>query len=195
MAFKFTQEFYALELSRILRIAAGTDVHVFGYGSLMWAPEKGLHSPRPGRVFGYSRMLGVYSIRYRGTPQNPGLVLGLDRGGSCWGKIYSVRGMQKREMIEKLFRREMFAGVYEAKFLRVHEKDDGVVWALAFVSRRDHDCYAGGLDLEEQVRLVSKACGERGPCIEYLQRTQKHLMEEGMGCAQIARVLEKVGPV
>ena len=66
------------------------DLWVFGYGSLMWSPGFGYKQKALGRAHGYHRALCILSTRYRGTQRKPGLVMGLCRGGSCWGMAFRV---------------------------------------------------------------------------------------------------------
>ncbi len=190
--FKFTQEFYDRELERTLLLVKGREVHVFGYGSLMWSPEPRFTNPRLARLYGYRRALSVRSTCYRGTHRRPGLVFGLVPGGSCWGKIYSVPKRDQHDMVAELFDREMFAGVYEPRLLWVRPQGGGRVESLAFVTRRTHSSYAHGLDLGEQASMVASARGERGTCLEYVVRTQKCLEGEGVPCPGIMRLLDRI---
>ncbi len=193
MPFEFTQEFYRSELERTVRRAAGLRLHVFGYGSLMWHPEPRFGRPRLARLHGFSRRLSVYSKHYRGTEENPGLVFGLVAGGSCWGKAYPVARRHQAEMIGDIFAREMFAGVYEPRIVRVFAGPGDALDALTFVARRDHTSFAGRLGLGEQARLVRVAVGSRGPCVDYLLLTHRHLAEEGVPCPNLGRLLDRLG--
>src|SRR3546814_5730407 len=90
----------------------GEGFWVFGYGSLMWHPGFPHVEARPARLRGLHRSFCVYSHRYRGTPQAPGLVLGLDRGGSCHGMAFCVPAAEGEEALDYLFEREMMTGIY-----------------------------------------------------------------------------------
>jgi cation transport regulator ChaC len=85
---------------------------VFGYGSLIWNPEVDFNRSELGRVHGYHRAFCIRSTRYRGTPEQPGVVLGLERGGSCVGVAYRLRHDTRRHSIERLYEREMLNRVY-----------------------------------------------------------------------------------
>ena len=93
------------------------DLYVFGYGSLMWRPGFRFIECSVARIYGYHRRLAVCSWHYRGTPQKPGLVFGLDKGGSCYGMLYRVATKNKGRILRYLFRREMFANVYMPRLL------------------------------------------------------------------------------
>ncbi|MCB2099802.1 MAG: gamma-glutamylcyclotransferase, partial [Rhodobacterales bacterium] len=137
------------------------DIWVFGYGSLMWRPGFTYQEMRQARLQGYHRALCVYSHHYRGTPERPGLVLGLDRGGCCVGMAIRVAARDSEAVIDYLWQREMLNDVYLPKWLPV-TTDKGKVDALCFVVRRDHEQYARGLSLEESARLVAQGYGDRG---------------------------------
>src|ERR1700736_3749246 len=88
------------------------DLWVFGYGSLMWRPGFDFIEQVPARLIGEHRALCVYSFDHRGTPEKPGLVLGLDRGGACRGIAFRVRDTQRHATIEYLRSREQTTNVY-----------------------------------------------------------------------------------
>ncbi len=121
------------------------DFWVFGYGSLMWDPGFAHDECCDARIFGYHRAFCIYSHRYRGTPERPGLVLGLDRGGSCWGKAYRVSPCRVEETIAYLWEREMVTGVYEPRTVTVRAKSGREISGHAFVVDRRHQQDTGGL--------------------------------------------------
>src|SRR5260221_7439916 len=115
-------EFYnvrEMELSKFLTLVPRGDLWVFGYGSLMWAPDFSYAERKTGRVHGYHRSLCILSNRYRGTPDKPGLVMGLCRGGSCWGMAYRVPSGYAKQVLDTLWQREMLNKVYMPKFVPV----------------------------------------------------------------------------
>ena len=75
---------------------------MFGYGSLMWRPGFDFIEQVPARLIGEHRALCVYSFDHRGTPEKPGLVLGLDRGGACRGVAFRVAAKQRGDTIDYL---------------------------------------------------------------------------------------------
>lgn len=157
----------------------GEDFWVFGYGSLMWHPGFPHVEVRTARLHGYHRRFCVYSHRYRGTPKRPGLVLGLDRGGSCWGLVFRVPHAEGGEVMDYLYEREMVTGVYRPRWLAA-ESEQGPVRAAGFVVDPKHEQYAGKLDPERTVELILQGCGQRGPCAEYLANTVRHLEALGL---------------
>ena len=145
------------------------DAWVFGYGSLIWNPMIFHTEAAAATVHGYHRGFYLYSRINRGTWDNPGLVLGLDRGGSCRGVAFRV----------PLWRREMLTGAYQPRWLPT-EINGKRVFALAFVMNRAHEAYAGRLPDERVVGCLRDAVGLYGPAREYLQRTLIGLASNGL---------------
>src|SRR6185369_5141782 len=112
-----------MDLAQFLSIVPRGDLWVFGYGSLMWAPEFPHAEKKIGRVHGYHRALCILSSRYRGTPEKPGLVMGLCRGGSCWGMAFRIHAAQAKETLDALWKREMLNKVYMPRFVPVSLKE------------------------------------------------------------------------
>jgi cation transport protein ChaC len=158
------------------------ELWVFGYGSLMWRPGFAFAARAPGLLKGAHRALCVYSIFHRGTREQPGLVLGLDRGGACRGVAYRIPAGAEDETIAYLREREQITDVYvEARRkVRLLDGSDGVVEAVAYLVDRDHVQYAGALSLDEQLRLVKGSKGQSGENVEYVLNTVRHLEEEGV---------------
>jgi cation transport protein ChaC len=176
--------------ARRLALPAGEDFWVFGYGSLMWHPGFPHLEVRPARLRGLHRSFCVYSHRYRGTPEAPGLVLGLDRGGSCHGMVFRVPAGEGEEVLDYLYEREMVTGVYNPAWRRA-ETPGGPVSAITFVVDRAHKQYAGRGDHDAVVALILQGCGKRGPCLEYLQNTVHHLRALGLKDRALERLLKE----
>lgn len=168
----------------------GGDIWIFGYGSLMWRPDFPHAETQPALVRGYHRSLCVYSVRYRGTSEYPGLVLGLDRGGSCRGRAFRVRGADAPAVMDYLDEREMINKVYAPTWLKT-ELPDRTVEAYGFVVRRDHVQYSGKLSPEKTAELVVQGCGSRGPCLDYLRNTVRHLDELGIADGPMHAILRE----
>ena len=153
------------------------DFWVFGYGSLMWRPGfPFLHVARA-RLFGYRRALCIYSYVHRGTPEQPGLVLGLDRGGSCTGMAYRVAGRDRDAVMDYLRARELVTNVYLERHLSVHVADGGRVEAVCYIADRRHRQFAGSLDAGEAARRVSISRGQSGHNVDYVASAVDHLRD------------------
>lgn len=166
-------------------------IWVFAYGALMWEPGFAHTDCRPARLWGYHRALCIYSIRARGTDEVPGLVHGLDRGGSCVGRAYNVKPEDWVDARAYLHEREMATNVYAPKFLTITLDDGTRLPAYCFVGRRDHVQYTGRLTDERMVELILQGFGERGPAIDYLANTVAHLDELGIREGVLHRILDK----
>ena len=141
-----------------------TDLWVFGYGSLMWRPGFEFIEQVPARLIGEHRALCVYSFDHRGTPEKPGLVLGLDRGGNCRGIAYRVAAEKRAETIDYLRAREQVTMVYRETWRRVWLDDDPQlsVHALCYMVDRGHQQYAGRLTLAEGKRAIDDGVVTKG---------------------------------
>ncbi len=154
----------------------------------MWRPGFDYVECRPAKLYGYHRSFCVFSHVHRGTPENPGLVLGLDRGGSCRGLAYRVGARHVEGVRSYLRAREQVTMIYLEVMGAAHifETDSGAagdlkkVDALSFVVDRGHRQYAGKLRFEDQVRLIARGRGQSGDNPEYLANTLRHLEEMGI---------------
>jgi len=165
----------------------GEDLWVFGYGSLMWRPGFDFLERRNARLVGAHRALCVYSFVHRGTPQRPGLVLGLDRGGNCRGIAYRVAKAKRAATIGYLRSREQVTMVYREAWRRVWLDGDPKqsVHALCYMVDRGHRQYAGRLTLAEQMHFVRQGHGRSGPCREYVLAAVKELDALGVRDADL----------
>jgi cation transport protein ChaC len=166
------------------------DIWVFGFGSLMWDPGFAYTDRRPALVHGYHRALCVYSVSYRGTHDCPGLVLGLDRGGSCRGIAFRVEARNQDTVIDYLHGREMNNNAYAPRYLNARLDGGAAVRAYSFIARRDHPQYTGKISLARTVELVLQGIGPRGTALAYLQQTVVHMDELGIGDGPLHRVLQ-----
>ncbi len=173
---------------------ANTDLWVFGYGSLMWNPGFAYAERRLARLDGFHRSFCMRSIHHRGTPEAPGLVLALDalRGSSCAGVAYRVPPAQTGATRDYLRARELVSSAYLETEQQLALQGAGSVPALTFIVDPDHVQYCGGLDLEEQARIIARAVGGRGPNTEYLWNTAAHLVELGIEDSELSWLAEKV---
>lgn len=155
---------------------------IFGYGSLIWNPGFAPAESVRATLSGYARSFCLRSIQHRGTEALPGLVLGLDpqEGALCQGLALRIRPRDRDRVLADLRARELVTDAYREAVLPVALEDGREVRALAYVMRRDHWQYAGGLPLEEQARIIAAAQGGRGPNADYLFNTAIHLSRIGM---------------
>jgi glutathione-specific gamma-glutamylcyclotransferase len=158
------------------------DLWVFGYGSLMWRPGFEFLESAPARLIGLHRALCVYSFVHRGTPEKPGLVLGLDRGGACRGMAFRVAPAARAATIDYLRAREQVTSVYIEtwRMITVWGNPERRVRALAFCVDRGHTQYAGRLSLDRQLHLVREGHGRSGINRDYVLSTVEAL--EALGC-------------
>ena len=170
-----------------------SDLWIFGYGSLMWRPGFDFVERLPVRLIGYHRAFCVWSHRYRGTPERPGLVLGLDRGGSCLGIAYRIAPEKRDAVLGYLHEREMITGVYNPRDLSVFDSvSDRRVIAQSYVVDRSHRQYAAGLTVEQRAALIIQGVGTAGPCRDYLANTVAHLIDLGMPDRRLGTLLNMV---
>lgn len=168
-----------------------SDIWVFAYGSLIWHPGFEFMDQQLALLRGYHRRFCIYSHHHRGTPDRQGLVLGLDRGGSCRGVAFQVAAAQSRSAMIYLIERELVAPVYQPRCLRVQLVDQAIS-AWTFVVDQRHHQYAGKLSVETAAQLIRQAIGKRGPNREYLENTVHHLEQLGIQDSRLRSILEKV---
>ena len=158
----------------------GSDVWVFAYGSLMWNPAFHFVERRTVRLYGYHRSFCLSTPLGRGSPDCPGLVLGLDRGGSVQGVALRIDEALVEEELDVIWSREMVTGSYRPTWVRLNDEDGNRVHGITFVMRRDCDRYAGHLTMEETAARISRAVGRLGPCSDYLENTVTAMDEIGI---------------
>ena len=158
---------------------SGTDVWLFGYGSLIWNPIIHFDERRVAKLHGFHRRFCLWSHAGRGSPQKPGLVLGLDVGGSCHGVAFRVAGHHAIDELRLLWRREMVVDSYCPRWVNIEAGND-TLRALAFIVNRKNANYAGKLTLETVVKTMVSARGHLGTPAEYLLETVHGLIEHGV---------------
>ncbi|MCB8822955.1 gamma-glutamylcyclotransferase [Microvirga rosea] len=165
---------------------------VFGYGSLMWRPGFPFMERHHARLYGYHRSLCVFSHVHRGTPERPGLVLGLDRGGRCHGVAFKVAPEEADATIHYLREREQATAVYLERRLPVRLEDGRKVEALTYIADRKHNQYAGRLSFDDIVALVRHGEGISGRNPDYVRSTYEHLLGMGVHDPLLERLTEAV---
>ncbi len=156
------------------------DFWVFGYGSLMWKPGFAHVETRRARLHGFHRALCVTSHVHRGNPERPGLVLGLDRGGSCLGMAFRVPQALSDEVMAYLRERELVTNVYKERRLPVRLDGGAATEAVCYVVDRSHVQYAGAMSAEDAAARVVGAVGRSGPNEEYVINTVDHMRALGI---------------
>lgn len=168
------------------------DVWIFAYGSLIWNPLFPVAEERVARVHGLHRSFCIWSRIGRGSPEQPGLVLGLTRGGVCRGVVLRLERHHVEEELALVWRREMVTGAYKPTWIKART-DEGTVPAIAFVADRLRDSYAGGLSEDEVVRIVRSGAGFLGSCGEYLAQTTAGLVARGIRDEGLERLASLCG--
>lgn len=173
-----------------------SDLWVFGYGSLMWRPGFGHLERVPARLVGAHRALCVYSWVHRGTRERPGLVLGLDRGGSCRGIAYRVAAEHRQSVIDYLRARELVTNVYLETWwdIRLEGLEPRRQTALTFIVDRAHEQYAGKLSPDALLSLVRDGVGQSGVNADYVVATAAHIRDLGFRDPVLERLAEALTP-
>ena len=155
------------------------DLLVFGYGSLIWNPCMQFKDRFPARLYGFHRRFCLSSTIGRGSPEAPGLVLGLDYGGSVQGICFQIARNRVVEEADMLWRREMLNASYKPQWINLHT-NTGPQRALTFVIDREKPAYAPRMTAEKTAEIISKASGFVGSCSDYLFSTQEALTNAGI---------------
>lgn len=170
------------------------DLWVFAYGSLMWNPGFDYVERKAARLEGYKRSFCLASIIYRGTPEAPGLVLGLQaaKGGYCDGIAFRVSSEERPLALAYLTKREMSNGSYSEEMLPTALTCGRNVSALSYVIRPEHNQYRGVLTHEEQAQIIATAEGPAGKNSVYLEETITALRANGIRDAELETLHQKV---
>ena len=167
------------------------DIWVFGYGSLIWNPAIRFVERRLAQVVGWHRQFCLWTPIGRGTPERPGLMLALERGGSCRGVAFRIAAAEAPFELDLLWRREMLSGAYHAKRVRA-ATPEGRIEAVTFVINRQHPRYAGTQSEACVVEALAHAAGVVGRCCDYLFNTVEHLDELGIRDERLHRLCNLV---
>lgn len=156
------------------------DFWVFGYGSLMWKPGFAFEERQIARAFGYRRSLCIRSWVHRGTRERPGLVLGLDRGGSCKGVAFRVAETERERVLAYLRERELVTSVYLERLAPARLADGRWIRALIYVADPAHEQFGRPSSPEEAAAIVAGATGASGDNLDYVRNTVSHMRELGI---------------
>jgi cation transport protein ChaC len=179
-------------LARTLHAWGGEhDLWVFGYASLIWRPEFDADEKRMAVVHGWHRALQMRSRVNRGTPEQPGLVFALVRGGSCRGMVYRIERRRAKAELERLWVREMPTGVYDPRWLACRTTE-GTVRALAFTLSQTSPAHTGALPDHQMIDVLRHATGRYGSTLDYLLETAASLRNCGIRDRDIERLVALV---
>ena len=164
---------------------------IFGYGSLIWRPDFPSREARLARLPGWHRAMCILSLHYRGCPDRPGLVLGLDRGGSCLGLAFRIAAEEEGAIRATLDARELITGVYQPRMLKVMLDDGHRVDAYGYVADRGHVQYCR-TDGSEAAGMIRQGQGSAGSARDYLASTVTHLRNLGIRDRRLEALLRAV---
>ena len=174
---------------------------VFAYGSLMWRPDFQFVEARRARLSGWHRRFCIVSRYYRGSAENPGLLLGLDRGGVCEGIAFKIAAERTREVLTYLRVREQISGVYREGRLAIdiHAGETGAKpqrrTAVVFLAEPAHPSFMPRLPMAQQARIIANARGSTGSNFEYLANTVGELKRMGIAERELERLIALIGPI
>lgn len=164
---------------------------IFAYGSLMWRPgfdyEQKLHA----KLRGFHRRLSVYSYHYRGTPDHPGLVFGLDKGGTCEGLAYKIADENWKTTLHYVRERELITEIYHEVVLQV-EAAGRMIDVVTYVVDHHHSQFASVKSLKDTLAMVRQGHGSSGSCVEYVLNTAQHLREMNVHDAELVALAKEL---
>lgn len=162
---------------------------IFGYGSLMWAPDFPFVRTCAAVLNGYHRRFSVYSNGSYGCPESPGLALGLHPGGSCRARAFQISSADVDETLAYLDRRE---SAYRRKTVSIKLGDSNSVIATTYIADPEHPRYAGNLTDSETARLILHGTGTKGTSLGYLEKTVSELESQGISRSNMHDLLRSV---
>ncbi len=171
-------------------------IRIFAYGSLMWSPCFEFTVRLPGTLKGFRREFCIWSVHARGTPENPGLGLALEKeaGAHCDGMIFSLPHETAEEELIPLWEREMWTDTYTPTWVYV-DVDGERVSALTFVVSKTHQNYVGEISLSEKARYIANGSGKYGRCYDYLFETVQIMRDHGIVDTDMEGLLAAVDAV
>src|SRR5262245_7963895 len=185
---------YDETVDRIMASAPAGDFWVFAYGSLIWNPAFDPVEHRLAEARGWRRAFCLgWDYRFRGSREQPGLMLALDRGGSCKGVAYRLPASAVKPNLDRLIRREMsmVPSAFPPRWIKL-ATPRGPLTALTFAMNRKSGRYINGLDDDALADILATACGFRGSMAEYLFATVRHLEELGIHDRHLWKMQELV---
>ena len=169
---RFTDADYERAAADVLTRLGDDPIWVFAYGSLLWKPAGDIAEHRRSTAFGWHRSFCMEMRRWRGSPEQPGLMMALRRGGSCTGLAQRPLGRDRHDVMVRLLRREIGGpmGYTALRLIELHS-DDGPLRALCFYADPPEASNRPELPIEQIASILARACGHAGSGAEYLYRT------------------------
>lgn len=189
----FTDGDYEAAAARLLEQAGAGPIWVFAYGSLIWKPAIETTDHRPAVAHGWHRAFCLKLTRYRGSAAQPGLMMGLRRGGRCKGMAHRIADAQRQALLVRLLRREVgndqhLTGV---RWIKI-DSDQGTLRALTFWAEPIGLANWVKLPLPDVARILARACGHIGSGAAYLFHTVSKLDELGIRDRNLWRLQQMV---
>jgi len=156
-----------------------SDLWVFGYGSLIFNPVLDFSEKGIAQIYGNHRRFCLRTRLGRGSPEQPGLVLALDQGGSCRGVAFRLKPENAIDELDLLWQREMISLSYRPRWVKLH-MGSGFRKAITFVSNPRHPSYAPPMPMSREAEIIATARGLIGPCHDYLFDTLDGLHSHGI---------------
>jgi cation transport protein ChaC len=191
----FAEKQYDEHLTAFLQDGPEAPIGIFAYGSLIWKRVFEPTAELRATALGWQRAFSLRQKRFRGTPECPGLMMQIDRGGSCEGVLQMVPEGREWTILSDVWRREMTVrpASYIPRWIEVEvQGEPGTRTALAFTANPESPNYAGQLPLEEVANCLSEACGHWGTGAEYLLETVIALEREGFHDPYLWELQERV---
>ncbi len=187
MSFLSPDEITASRTATLADVGPTEDVWLFGYGSLMWNPAMEFAERRTARLLGWHRRFCLWQWRFRGSKSKPGLMMALDRGGSCVGMVFKIAPPDVSLKLAKVWEREMIGKGYRPQWVRV-QVEGKALEAITFVADQKSYRYAGRLEESLIASHIATACGPNGPNAEYLLETLLHCQKIGVRVPTLLRL-------
>ncbi|MCJ8324895.1 MAG: gamma-glutamylcyclotransferase [Hyphomicrobiales bacterium] len=168
------------------------ELWVFGYGSLMWRPGFDYVEKAPAKCVGFQRKFCIYSTVYRGTPEDAGLVLGLDVGGETIGMAFKVAPENKTLVMDYLREREQINDVYREILHPLDIVGHGIKMGIFYVAIDGHEQYAGDLSPDQQAEIIARSAGGMGSNKDYLFNSHDILLELNIHDEYMAGLVNRV---
>lgn len=187
------EEDYARLLDATMAVKPTGPIWLFAYGSLIWKPEIEHAEERVATARGYHRAFCIHQTRWRGTLEQPGLMMGLMRGGQCRGVAFRLPDGDPAEMVSRLIRREMTAKppTYLPTWLKLDTSYEPLT-ALGFAVNPQGRTFAGKHSDADVARILARACGHMGSGADYLFQTVRNLESRGIHDRRLWRLQQLV---